>query len=174
MDGRGIKDLHKCGEEMCKNSSLPSQEQQETSDLNGLGGRRVKKIKGPRPFVPVGDTNRDKRGCLLSRLVAPTGTKGCVGLLSRLVPPTGIKGPCRPHPPLARLAVGPGTKATYCPGPKGYRDKWPGTKAYSVEVEQVWNNLYAGYIQRSGSTLILAPLFEDEQRTKCGGVIDGP
>ena len=29
MDGRGIKDLHKCGEEMSKNSSLPSQEQQE-------------------------------------------------------------------------------------------------------------------------------------------------
>ena len=35
---------------------------------------------------------------------------------------------------LARLAVGPGTKATYCPGPKGCRDKWPGTKAYSVVV----------------------------------------
>ena len=29
MDGWGIKDLHKCGEEMNKNSSLPSQEQQE-------------------------------------------------------------------------------------------------------------------------------------------------
>ena len=43
----------------------------------------------------------------------------------------GTKGPC---PLLARLAVGPGTKATYCPGPKGNRDKWPGTKAYSVVV----------------------------------------
>ena len=42
------------------------------------------------------------------------------GLLSRLVPPTGTKGPC---PPLARLAVGPRTKATYCPGLKGCRDK---------------------------------------------------
>ena len=39
-----------------------------------------------------------------------------------------------PVPPLARLAVGPGTKATYCPGPKGCRDKWPRTKTYSVVV----------------------------------------
>src|SRR6185312_9528166 len=62
MDGRGIKDLHKCGEEMSKNSSLPSQEQQETSELNGSGGGRGKGVRGPRSFVPVGDTNRDKRG----------------------------------------------------------------------------------------------------------------
>ena len=48
------------------------------------------------------------------------------------------------------------------------------TQKVSQGLEEVWNNLYAGYIQRSGSTLILAPLFEDEQRTKCGGVIDGP
>ena len=60
MDGWGIKDLHKCGEEMSKNSSLPSQEQQETSELNGSGGGRGKGIRGPRPFVPFGDTNRDK------------------------------------------------------------------------------------------------------------------
>ena len=46
--------------------------------------------------------------------------------------PTGTKG--LGPPPLTRLAVGPGTKATYCPGPKGCRDKWPGTKAYSVVV----------------------------------------
>ena len=105
----------------------------------------------------------------MSRLVTPTGTKGS------FYPGWCLQPGQKAHvPPLARLAVGPGIKATYCPGPKGYRDKWPGTKAYSVEVEQVWNNLYAGYIQRSGSTLILAPLFEDEQRTKCGGVIDGP
>ena len=51
--------------------------------------------------------------------------------MSGLVPPTGTKrGPFvrvgtsyrdkRPlSPPLARLAFGPGTKATYCPGPKG-------------------------------------------------------
>ena len=72
--------------------------------------------------------------------------KGAKGLLSRLETPTGTKwGPFvlvgasnrdkRPlSPPLARLAVGPGTKATYYPGPKGWRDKWPGTKAYSVVV----------------------------------------
>ena len=66
--------------------------------------------------------------------------------MSQLDPPTGIKGhPFVPvgasnrdkrplSPPLARLAVGPGTKATYCPGPKGCRDKWPETKAYSVVV----------------------------------------
>ena len=95
------------------------------------------------PFVLVGNTNRDKR-VLLSGLVPPTGIKG-LGLLSRVEPPTGTKGdllsglepPTRtkgPCPPLARLAFGPGTKATYCPRPKGCRDKWPGTKAYSVVV----------------------------------------
>ena len=47
-----------CGEEMSKNSSLPSQEQQETSELIGSGGGRGKGIRGPMPFVPVGD----KRG----------------------------------------------------------------------------------------------------------------
>ena len=40
-------------------------------------------------------------------------------------------------PPLARLAVGPGTKVTYCPGPKGYRDKWPGINACFVVVQQL-------------------------------------
>ena len=39
-----------------------------------------------------------------------------------------------PVPPLARLAVGPGRKATYCPGPKGCRDKWPRTNACFVIV----------------------------------------
>ena len=62
MDGRRIKDLHKCGEEMSKNSSLPSREQHETSELNGSGGGRGKGIRGPRPFVTVGDINRDKMG----------------------------------------------------------------------------------------------------------------
>jgi len=33
---------------------------------------------------------------------------------------------------LTRLAIGPGTKATFCPGPKDSRDKWPGRKTYSV------------------------------------------
>ena len=117
MDGRGIKDLHKCSEEMSKNSSLPSREQQETSELNGSGGGRGKGIRGPRPFVPVGDTNRDKMGAFCPGWWIQPGQKA--------LPPT---------PPLTRLAVGPGTKATYCPGPKGCRDKWPGTKACSVVV----------------------------------------
>ena len=76
----------------------------------------------------------------MSRLVAPTGTKGCAGLLSRLEPPTGTKGPC---PPLAWLGVGPGTKATYCPGPKGCRDKWPGTNACFIDVHVLY--LHHGY-----------------------------
>jgi len=110
MDGRGIKDLHKCGEEMSKNSSLPSREQQETSELNGSGGGRGKGIRGPRPFVPVGDTNRDKRGSFCPGWCLHPGQKTSI-------------------PPLARLAVGPGTTAIFCPGPKGCRDKWPGIKA---------------------------------------------
>src|SRR6185312_15187810 len=32
--------------------------------------------KGPTPFIPVGNTNPDKRVTLLSRLVVPTGIKG--------------------------------------------------------------------------------------------------
>ena len=117
MDGRRIKDLHKCGEEMSKNSSLPSREQQETSELNGSGGGRGKGIRGPRPFVPVGNTNRDKMGAfcpgwriqpgqkarvpfcsgwnhqpgqkapILSRLVSPTVTKGLGPLSPSLSPP---------------------------------------------------------------------------------------
>ena len=61
MDGRGIKDLHKCGEEMSKNSSFPSQEQPEQVSWMARAGER-EGDKGPRPFVPVGGTNRDKRG----------------------------------------------------------------------------------------------------------------
>ena len=73
------------------------------------------------------------------------GDKGAKEL-SRLEPPTGIKiHPFVPvgasnrdkrllYPPLARLAVGPGTKATYCHGPKGCRDKWPETNICSVVV----------------------------------------
>ena len=68
-------------------------------------------------FVPVGGSNRDKR---LRGPFVPVGTTN------------RDKRP--PSPPLARLAVGPGTKATYCPGPKGCRDKWPGTKACFVVV----------------------------------------
>ena len=131
MDGRGIKDLHKCGEEMIKNSSLPSREQQEISELNGSGGGRGKGIRGLRPFVPVGDTKRDKR---------VRGHFVPVGSTNRDKRPPFCPGWClqpgqkAPVPPLARLAIGPGTKATYCPGPKVCRDKWSGTKTCSVIV----------------------------------------
>ena len=52
MDGRRIKDLHKCGEEMIKNSSLPSREQQEISELNGSGGGEREGDKGAKTFCP--------------------------------------------------------------------------------------------------------------------------
>ena len=96
MDGRGIKDLHKYDEEMSKNSSLPSQEQQEISELNGSGGGRGKGIRGPRSFVPIGATNRDKRPPFCPGWCLQPGQRA-------------------PVPSLARLAVGPGTKAI--PGP---------------------------------------------------------
>src|SRR6185503_15323872 len=113
MDGRGIKDLHKCGEEMSNNSSLPSREQQETSEMNGSGGGRGKGIRGPSPFVPVGGTNRDKRGDFCPGWWFQPGQKAmrafCPGwnhqpgqkapILSRLVSPTGTKGLCPPPPP---------------------------------------------------------------------------
>ena len=92
MDGRGIKDLHKCGEEMSKNSSLPSQEQQETSELNGSGEGRGKGIRA-KTFYPGWRHQPGQKGGLLSRLVDQTGTKGPRSLLSRLEPPTGTKDP---------------------------------------------------------------------------------
>ena len=60
MDGRGIKDLHKCGEEMSTNSSLPSQKQQEQVSWMARVGER-EEDKGAVSFVPVGASNRDKR-----------------------------------------------------------------------------------------------------------------
>ena len=93
MDGCGIKDLHKCGEEMSKNSSLPSREQQETSELNGSGGGRGKGIRGAKALCPGRRHQPGQNGGLLSRLVVPTGTKGPRTLLFRLEPPTGTKGP---------------------------------------------------------------------------------
>ena len=86
-----------------------------TNELNGSGGGRGKGIRGPRPFVLVGATNRDKRTPFYPGWCLQPGQKA-------------------PVPPLVRLAVGPGTKATYCPGPKGCRDKWSGTKACFVVV----------------------------------------
>ena len=79
-------------------------------------------------FVPVGGSNRDKR--CMSRLEPPTGIKG-----GPFVPVGASNRDKRPmSPALARLAVRPGIKAIFCPGPKGSRDKWPGTKACSVVV----------------------------------------
>ena len=62
MDGRGNK---KSSQMWWRNEQeLPSSEPKtvRTSELNGSGGGRGKGIRGPRSFVPVGDTNRDKRG----------------------------------------------------------------------------------------------------------------
>ena len=130
MDGWGIKDLHKCGEEMSKNSSLPSQEQQETSELNGSGGGEREGDKGAKAFCLSWRHQPGQKAGLLSQLDPPTGIKG-----HPFVPVGASNRDKRPlSPPLARLAVGPGTKATYCPGPKGCRDKWPGTKACFVVV----------------------------------------
>ena len=72
------------------------------------------------PFIPVGGSNRDKRA---AQSFVP------VGATNRDKRPPFCPGWClqqgqkAPVPLLARLAVGPGTKATYCPGPKGCRDK---------------------------------------------------
>ena len=69
---------------------------------------RVQRLAGPAggqgPFVSVGGTNRDKRVAFYPGWWLQPGQKA-------------------PVLPLARLAVGPGTKANYCPGPKGCRDK---------------------------------------------------
>ena len=43
-----------------------------------------------------------------------------------------------------------------------------------TRLEEAWNNLYAGYIQGVAFTLVLSLSLEDEQRSKCGGVVDGP
>ena len=72
---------------------------------------------GPIPFVPVRATNRDKMGSFDPGWWLQPEQKVPILLL-------------------ARLAVGPGTKATFCPRPKDNRDKWPGTKACSVVVCQ--------------------------------------
>ena len=47
------------------------------------------------------------------------------------------------------------------------------TQKVSQELEETWNNLYVGFIKGVASTLVLTPLLEDEQRAKCGGVVDG-
>ena len=85
-----------------------------TSELNGSGRGSGKGIRGPRSFVPVGDTNRDKMGAFCPGWWFQPGQKArvafCPGwnykpgqkspLLSRFVPPTGTKGlaPLIPFP----------------------------------------------------------------------------
>ena len=90
MDG-GIKDLHKYGEEMSKNSPLSSQEQQEQESWMARAGGGREGNKGakefcpgwrhqPRqkggPFIPVGGSNRDK-SYLLSRAQRLPGQMAC-------------------------------------------------------------------------------------------------
>ena len=49
-----------------------------TSELNGSGGGRGKGIRGPRSFVPVGTTNRDKRGAFCPGWCLQPGQKAPV------------------------------------------------------------------------------------------------
>ena len=92
----------------------PEPRTEKTSELNGSGGGRGKGIRGARPFVPVGGTNRDKRGDFCPGWWFQPGQKAtrafCPGwnhqpgqkapILSRLVSPTGTKllGPLIPFP----------------------------------------------------------------------------
>ena len=48
------------------------------------------------------------------------------------------------------------------------------TQKDSQGLEESGNNLYAGYIKGVASTIVLQSLLEDEQRAKCGGLVDGP
>ena len=54
------------------------------SELNGSGGGRGKGIRGPRSFVPVGDTNRDKRGAFYPGWWLQPGQKPLAPLSSSL------------------------------------------------------------------------------------------
>ena len=47
------------------------------------------------------------------------------------------------------------------------------TQKVSQELEETWNNLYAGYIKGDASTLVLQSLLEDKQKARCGVVVDG-
>ena len=69
-----------------------------TSELNDSGGGEREGDKGPKAFCPGWRHQPGQKGGLLSRLVAPTGTKGLRSLLSRLEPPIGMK--CPPFIPV--------------------------------------------------------------------------
>ena len=45
------------------------------------------------------------------------------------------------------------------------------TQKVSQELEETWNNLYAGYIKEDASTLVLQTLLENEQKAKYGGTV---
>ena len=47
------------------------------------------------------------------------------------------------------------------------------TQKVSQELEETWNILYVCYIKGDAFTLVLQSLLENEQRAKCGGVVDG-
>jgi len=79
------------------------------------GGDFTRDKRPAQPFVPVGATNRDQKSTFCPGWCLQPGQKAHI-------------------PPLAQLVVRPGTKATFCPGPKSSRDKWPGRKACSVVV----------------------------------------
>ena len=129
MDGRGIKDLHKCGEEMSKNSSLPSREQQETSELNGSGGGRGKGIRGPRPFVPVGDTNRDKMRAFYPGWWFQPGQKG-----TRAFVPVGSTNRDKMPPFCSGWWIQPGQKAL---APLAYpASRWTRDKSHLLSRAQ--------------------------------------
>ena len=88
--------------------------------------------------------------------------------MSQVEPPTGTKGV--PIPPLARLAIGTGTKATFCPGAKVSRDKWLRTKTCSVVVSHACHNvlsvLQKHYENADAHTMIeeFREMFENQAR----------
>ena len=104
----------------------------------------------------------------LSRSVAPTGTKGPFGPIvpveatnrdkCRAFGPSWWlqrdKRPLRSH--TAQLAVGPGTKALFDPGPKGSRDKWPGPKAYSIVAKLQFSHVFDSNSTRTIDVVVQA------------------
>jgi len=91
-----------------------------TSELNGSGRGRKKGISVRGSFVSVGATNRDQWSEGPSIPVGATNRNPKVPYLSRLVAPTRTKGPCTSA---VWLAVGPKTKASIYLGLNGGRDK---------------------------------------------------
>ena len=140
--GRGTQWSRRCGRRAGEEPHGPR-----LWSMSGRSNNRLLSLLQNRPLFQVIYPGylwaRDKRWLLsrVQRLAGPAGETGAfrpgwryqpgqkIPFLSRLVAPPGTKGPCPP------CSFGPGTKATFCPGSKGNRDKWPGTKAYSVVVK---------------------------------------